>query len=106
MSNWVCAEMHVVGYLRVMRVGKGDDKKTIRRLQTQTMPPFFGKDRYHCLGEYSPTGEILKPWLQNPTLASITERIEGSGGESKPPARRTTTPAARPARRRRPAATK
>lgn len=80
-SQWVCAQMHVVAYMRVMRKGKGDDKETWRRLQTQTVPPYFGKDRYNCLGEYNENGSVVRPYLDGVTLEDVTKLIASSGVE-------------------------
>lgn len=92
-SQWVCAQMHVVGYLSVKRSGKGDDKDIWRRIQFQTVPPYFGKDRYNCLGKYNGNGACIRPFLDRVSLREVREAIENSGGgESSaaniPPVRR------------------
>ena len=80
-SQWVCAQMHVVGYISVRRRGKGDDKEIWRRIQFQTVPPYFGKDRYNCLGEFNDNGHVVKPYIDSPTLAQVDALIQGSGTE-------------------------
>lgn len=95
-ASWTCAQMHVVGYLRVIRRGKGEDKETFRRIQTQTIPPYFGKDRYNCLGKYNDKGGCVQPWLDNVTLAEVTRMISNSGENAMPkPTARTRRPARR-----------
>lgn len=103
-ASWTCAQMHVVGYLSVQRRGKGDDKELWRRLQTQTVPPYFGKDRYNCLGTYNDKGACIKPYLDNVTLAEVTKMISHSGTGAAPAP--TTTTARRTGSRRRPATRK
>lgn len=86
-SQWVCAQMHVVAYISVKRKGKGDDKETWRRIQTQTVPPYFGKDRYNCLGEYNSNGSCVRPYLDNVTLTDIEKLIASSGTVDESPKR-------------------
>jgi len=61
MSRWVCGTMHAYGYLKVKR---GDDGE-YRRLIMQRSGAYFGKDRYG----------VLAPWVDNPNMLDITERI-------------------------------
>lgn len=109
-SQWVCAQMHFVGYMKVMRRGKGDEKELWRRIQFQTIPPYFGKDRYACLGTYNDKGVAVKPYLDNVTLQQVTDLIASSGAkvtasaseraavgdQAKTRVRRTTTTRRRP----------
>lgn len=83
-ASWTCAQMHVVGYLRVIRRGKGEDKEMFRRIQTQTIPPYFGKDRYNCLGKFNAQGACVQPYLDNVTLADVTKMIAESGENAMP----------------------
>jgi hypothetical protein len=109
-SQWVCAQMHVVGYLSVKRRGKGEEKEIWRRIQFQTVPPYFGKDRYNCLGEFNEAGHVTKPYIDNPTLAQVEELIKSSGtavieenerGHTTTARRKSTATTRRPVVRRR-----
>jgi hypothetical protein len=95
LSQWSCAQMHVVGYMSVRRRGKAEERETVRRINFQTVPPYFGKDRYACLGKYNDLGGCTQPYLENVTLQEVTDLIAASGNpESKPvarPRRATTT---------------
>lgn len=69
-ANYACAEMDVVAYYGLSRNKK--DKTVVRRLLTQSTPPYFAKDRYDVLGKI----------MDNPTMPEIIKLIEDSG--SKP----------------------
>lgn len=101
LSQWTCAQMSVVGYMSVRRRGKAEERETVRRINFQTVPPYFGKDRYACLGEYNDKGGCTKPYLESVTLAEVSKMIESSGNpESKPaPRPRRTTSSRRTTRR-------
>jgi hypothetical protein len=49
MSAWVCGEMSLLCYLKKVRVGKGDEAKTVRRLYTNEHPTYWCKDWYDAL---------------------------------------------------------
>lgn len=76
-SSWVCAQMHAVMYMRIIRKGKGDDAKVIRRMYTNNHPTFWVKDRYGVLGNY----------IDNPDANDMVGRIIDSE-EGKPPAKK------------------
>lgn len=61
-SQWVCASMHVVGYLAEVKLKDGSE---IRRLRTRKRGPYFAKDRY----------DVLVPYVDNPTMPEIDRRI-------------------------------
>lgn len=91
-AQTICGKMHVVGRMSKKVSGSGDDRKTLRRIQFEHIPPYFAKDRFDCLPRY----------LANPTIPKIEKLINDSGGIKKTPAtpaRRRTT--GTPARRRR-----
>lgn len=79
-AQWVCAQMSVVGYMKLIRKKVGVDPKTeepklreVRRVYFQrTAAPHFAKDRYNVLGTF---------W-DDPTLPEIDARIKG---EPTPP---------------------
>lgn len=74
-AQWVCAQMSVVGYMKLIRkkTGAEDDKgepitREVRRVYFQrTAAPHFAKDRYTVLGKF---------W-DDPTLPEIDARIKG-----------------------------
>src|SRR5882757_6786209 len=73
-AQGACAAMAIVGYLSVK---KGKEGK-FRRLMCETDPPYFGKDRYDC----------LTPYVNNPTIPMIQEKIADSGTDNVTPIRR------------------
>jgi phage nucleotide-binding protein len=78
-SQAICGKMHVVGRMSKKVLGKGDERKTVRRILFEALPPYFAKDRYDCLGRFFP----------NPTVPKIQAAIEGSGGVGEKPVRTT-----------------
>jgi hypothetical protein len=80
-SQTICGKMHVVGHLNKRVLGKGDDRKTVRRIQFEGIPPYFAKDRFDCLPRYMP----------NPTIPKIQQIIEESDGIHKKPPRQVAT---------------
>lgn len=67
-AQWTCAQMHVVGYYGKRMVGKGDERREVRRMLFQNTPPYFAKDRYDALGRY----------IDEPTMPLIEGLIDGS----------------------------
>lgn len=96
-ANFVCAAMGVVGYMKKTATSKGDDAITGRKILFESMPPYFAKDRYDCLGRWVVLSQGNN---QLTTLADVTRVIEQSGGEQAAAARAAkTTPAKRAPRR-------
>lgn len=72
-AAWVCAQMDVLTYLTIKKVKVGDKSKTVRRLYGQTIPPFWAGDRY----------DVIVPYIDDPDMLDVLERIENSGERSK-----------------------
>lgn len=92
-SQTVCGKMHVVGRMSKKVVGSGDERKTQRRIQFESIPPYFAKDRFDCLPRF----------MANPTIPKIQGLIDASGGVKKraaAPARRRATTRTATSRRR------
>jgi hypothetical protein len=70
-----CAEADMVLYYAVSKTAS-TEKKTVRRILAQPYPPYFAKDRYHCLGKRYDVAEG-----EYHAMADIIERIEVSGYE-------------------------
>jgi phage nucleotide-binding protein len=85
----ICGKMHVVGRISKRATGKGDDRKTQRRIQFEYIPPYFAKDRFDCLPRYMP----------EPTIPKIENLINESGGIQKRQPAAATRTSARRARR-------
>lgn len=83
-SAWVCAQMHVVAYLRKVKKGKGDDAKIIRRLYTNDHPTYWVKDRYQVLGKYIDAPDI------NKIVGLIIDSEEGRPEAKKSAAKKST----------------
>lgn len=62
-SQWVCAQMHIVGYYYIKELKAGVEE---RRLLCKSHPPYFAKDRY----------DALVPFVREPTIPDIMARIE------------------------------
>lgn len=79
-SQWVCAQMSIVGHMKKVRkkIGMGTDNepkyKIVRRFRFQYSPPYFAKDRYDALGNY----------MDDPTLAEIVAKISDGEEDAKP----------------------
>lgn len=74
-SNYVCAAMDIVSYYGVARQSKANmDEPTIRRLLSETFPPYFAKDRFNVLprwvdvqeGEYDIIADLITDILSVP----------------------------------------
>ena len=70
-SNYVCAQMDEVFYLDVAPRQKNEP--TVRRLRTQTFPPYFAKDRYGIFPR-----RIDIPDGEYDTMARLIEQIGNS----------------------------
>lgn len=82
-ANFVCASVGIVGYMK-QSTGKGDDSLVTRKILFQSLPPYFAKDRYDCLGRWVITSKGTQTLT---SLADITRVIEESGGEQAAVAR-------------------
>lgn len=95
-SQTICGKMHIVGHMSTkVTEGTDDRRKTLRRIQFEHIPPYFGKDRFDCLPRF----------MANPTIPKIEDLITASGG-LKPPRQtaartRTASKTTSTARRRR-----
>jgi hypothetical protein len=92
-SQAFCASLAVVGYLKKIVVGKGEDAHIVRKILFENMPPHFAKDRYDVFPRWVTTSDDNK---QIQTLAGLTKMIEGSGSPVRAtPARRAPLRAAK-----------
>lgn len=65
-SAWVCAQVHLLAYLKKTSKGKGDDRRVTRRLYVNDHPMYWCKDRYDVLGRY----------IDNPDIVAIVRKVE------------------------------
>jgi hypothetical protein len=104
-SQFVCAQMDIVAYLKKSSQGKSDDAATSRSLLFETMPPYFAKDRYGVFPRWvkvteSSDGRTTK---QLTTMADVQRVIETSEKAPKKAAPAKKAPAKATPVRRRPA---
>lgn len=71
-SQNVCAEACMVLYYAVSKAASTEEE-TVRRILAQPYPPYFAKDRYHCLGKRYDVGEG-EYWA----MYDIVDRIEAA----------------------------
>lgn len=87
-AAWVCAQMHLVANLQVVKVpGANNKSRVIRRLITNETPPYYAKDRYDILGRR----------IDEPDIIQIIKKIDDS--ETGRPARKVSSTTRRPVKK-------
>lgn len=89
-SQAFCAAMNVVMYYKKTADGADEDAGTKRALLSETIPPYFGKDRYTILPRWiivTKQEAAGKETKQLTTMADIQRTIEATLGSAPAPKR-------------------